>query len=826
MFLCYSNEAHMSYLGWENEALPLGNGKIGAKVFGGAECELIHFNEKTLWSGGKDAKGFCGGIKNDDKGKAFREIQDVLNSGDNAKAQSMMKNLEGDMTGFGNYQSFGNLYLRFPKYEEVTKYIRDLDFDTASAMVTYRIKRTTFTRHYFISHPDNVFVGRIECEQLPQKEEPEENQDKKKKGAKPVEKIEPIFINMDAYFVSDQKGKPYAKDNTIYVEGNVTANLGLDSKNSADENSMRYGGAIKFIADDDATVTATEDGQIQIRNAKSVVIIMSLATNYVNDFPNFFSEENPLEKASLAVENASRMSFSQLYKKHLADYKALYDRVSFTLGEEQSSFSSDYMLKRFEKKGEFKRNIITTLYQYARYLLISSSRGDTLPANLQGIWNGKNNPPWCCDYHFNVNVQMNYWAAYVGNLHETAVPYIDFVDSLRKPGRIVANRTLGIGEDKPDGSPDYEKETGWLIHTMVSPLGFVGPGSEWTWGWAPTNGAWAVQNMFDYYMYTLDKEMLRDRIYPTMQECALLWSQLLCEDKNSGRLVVSPGYSPEHGPVSAGITYDQCIIHNLYSDTIKAAEILSANGMGDGVNNELIETLKKQITRLEPLQIGKWGQIKEWYEEDSFFMRGFYNKSVQKKHRHLSHLLCVYPFNQIDGSDEKLTKAALTSLEDRGKKSTGWALAMRLLCYARLGRGNDCDEIIGNVIKRTILKNFFGTHPPFQIDGNFGLMAGISEMLLQSHTGKITILPALPDSWTQGEIKGIVARGSFVVDLEWKDSRLRKGAVLSNCGGECKMIYDGKIILVEDENGNEIETTFENGVTSFNTEKGKKYIFS
>ena len=313
----------MSYLGWENEALPLGNGKIGAKVFGGTECELIHFNEKTLWSGGKDVKGFCGGIKNDDKGKAFREIQKVLNEGDSAKAQSLMKNLEGDMTGFGNYQSFGNLYLRFPKYEEVTKYIRDLDFDTASAMVTYRVKNTAFTRHYFISHPDNVFVGRIECEQLPQKEEPEENQNKKKKGAKPAEKIEPIFINMDAYFVSDQKGKPYAKDNTIYVEGNVTANLGLDSKNSADENSMRYGGAIKFIADDDATVTATEDGQIQIRNAKSVVIIMSLATNYVNDFPNFFSDENPLQKASEAVEKASQMTFTQLYKKHLADYKAL-----------------------------------------------------------------------------------------------------------------------------------------------------------------------------------------------------------------------------------------------------------------------------------------------------------------------------------------------------------------------------------------------------------------------------------------------------------------------------------------------------------------------
>lgn len=823
MFLCYSNEAHMSYLGWENEALPLGNGKIGAKVFGGSECELIHFNEKTLWSGGKDVKGYCEGIKNADKGKTFREIQQVLQSGDNAKAQSMMKNLEGDMTGFGAYQSFGNLYMQFPKYEEVTKYIRDLDFDSASAMVTYKVKNTVFTRHYFVSYPDNVFVARIEAEQIVR--EPEENPTPNKKGAKEPEKVEPIYVNMDAYFVSDQKGKPRVEGDTIYLEGNVTANLGLDSEEGADANSMKYGCAIRFITDEQGEITA-EDGQIKIRNANSVVIVMSISTNYVNNYPDFFSDEDPLEKAKLTVEKASQMSFSELYKRHLADYKALYERISFTLGEEQKAFSSDYMLKRFEKKGEFKRNIITTLFQYARYLLIASSRGDTLPANLQGIWNGKNNPPWCCDYHFNVNVQMNYWGAYAANLSETAIPYIDFVDSLRKPGRVVANRTLGIGEDKPDGTPDYEKETGWLLHTMVTPLGFVGPGSDWQWGWSPANGAWAVQNTFDYYLFTLDKEMLRDKIYPAMQESALLWSQLLFEDKNSGRLVVSPGYSPEHGPVSAGITYDQSIIHNLYTDVIKAAEILENSGMADAVDRELIEKVKKQLPELKPFAVGKWGQLKEWYEEDSFPLRGFYNKKVQKKHRHLSHLLCLYPFNQIDGSDEKLVNAVLTSLEDRGKKSTGWALAMRLLCYARLGKGNDCDEIICNIMRKMILKNFFGTHPPFQIDGNFGLMAGICEMLLQSHTGKIKLLPALPDSWNNGEIKGLVARGNFVVDIEWKDGKLKKGAVLSNMGGECALMYDGKVILVEDEEGKEIQTAFENGVTKFNTEKGKKYIIS
>lgn len=805
MFLCYKDPAHMSYLGWENQALPLGNGKIGAKVFGGKECELIHFNEKTLWSGGKDVPGYSDGVKNADRGAALKEIQSLLDNGNTAAATNKMTALEGDMTGFGAYQSFMNLYIQFGGSGEFEKYVRDLDLSTASAMVSYKRENVMYTRHYFVSHPDNVFVGRIECES----KNPEENEE------------DPTFC-ATVYITPEQTGGTVkAEGNMITLEGTVMANKGLDAPASEDKNSMKYAAAVTFVSDGGEIYS--KEGRICLKDVKSFTFIVNLATDYVNDFPRFSDESNPLEKALDAINKAKEKSFSELYKAHLNDYQPLFSRVKFNLGEEEIILPTDHMLSRFEKKGEYRRNLITTLFHYGRYLLIASSRDGSLPANLQGIWNAKNDPPWSCDYHFNVNIQMNYWPAYVANLAETALPYIDFVNSLRKPGRIVAAKSLGIGEFDGD-EVNYNKPTGWMIHTMVNPLGFVGPGFSWRWGWAPTNGAWALQNCFDYYLYTGDTEKLRKDIYPAMEECALMWTQLLHEDKKTGRLVCSPGYSPEHGPLAHGNTYDQSIIRNLYEDVLIAAEALEKAGYSDEINEKVISKVKEQIDRLKPVDIGKWGQIKEWYDEDTFPFRGFYTKSVQKKHRHLSHLLTLYPFRQIN--DEESKQAALISLKDRGKKSTGWGLAVRLLSYARLNQGNDCDEIITNIIKKTILKNLFGTHPPFQIDGNFGYTAGVCEMLLQSHLPYIHLLPALPDSWKNGEISGLCARGGFEVSMKWNNGKLKEGSIKSNLGNKCSLAYDGKIILVEDENGNEIDTVFENGITTFSTEKGKTYKIS
>lgn len=802
MFLCYGTSADMSYFGWENEALPLGNSKIGAKIFGGADCELITFNEKTLWSGGKDVPGFNYGISNPDGGKAIHEIQQLLFDGNEKSATAAMKKLQGNNTGFGAYQVFGNLYLNFGKGEAADKYVRDLDLDSASAMVTYKKGKATFTRHYFTSYPDNVFVGRIETDS-------EEN-----------------TFSLDAYFISEQKGISKAKDNSITCEGTVNANIGTDAKPGKDKNSMKYACEFRFILKN-GTSEATPDGHILIKDCSSFVVVASFATDYANNFPVFCDGSDPMQKVHAFVDSAAEKSFGELYRTHLADYRELYDRVKFSLGEPESGQTTDNMLKRFGKRGEYKRNLITTLFQYGRYLLISSSRDGSLPANLQGVWNGKNDPPWESDYHFNINAQMNYWPAFSANLKETAKPYIDFVNSLKKPGRIVANKTMGIGQNKPDGTPDFEKPTGWVIHTTVSPLGMVAPGYNWRWGWAPVNGAWATYQMFEYYLFTKDIDTLRDEIYPTMQEASLLWSQLLVEDKKSSRLVVSPCFSPEHGPVSSGGTYEQSCVYALFDATIKAAKDLKEAGFEDSIDEKLIEKIKAQIERLKPYSVGKWGQILEWEKEDTFFKRGFYSKGVQKHHRHISHLLGLYPFSIIKKEDHVLEKGAKISIADRGLKTTGWALSHRLLCCARLRDGEKCDQIIEQTMKKMILKNLFGNHPPFQIDCNFGFTAGVCEMLLQSHEDFVRILPALPSEWHMGEIQGLMARGNFEFSLNWKDGKLKEGTVKSNLGGKCRLCYDGKIMLVTDENGNEIDVDYDDkGITSFDTVKGATYKFS
>ena len=816
MYLCYNSPANFSYFGWENEALPLGNGHLGAKVFGRPDCELISFNEKSLWSGGPDVASWDAGLSDFDEGKSVKEVQDLLFEGRVGAATLAMQKLQGNPNGFGAYQALGSLYLQFDEGGGNDHYVRDLDLDTASAMVTYRSGDAVFSRHYFVSFPHQVFAGRLESAWR----ERRAPKDEQAKDDKPEEPKAPPTFSFDAYFVSEQKGEPAAIDDAILLTGTVHDNHGLTAPDGENKNKMKYGFGVKFLAKD-GTVTALENGHIRVENTTCVVFFAAAATDYINDYPRFCDGSDPLrDKVLPRLAAATDISFGTLYRAHLDDYRALFHRLQFTLGEtdEKAVHLTEGLLKRFEKKEESRRILIPLLFQYGRYLLIASSREGALPANLQGIWNAKNDPPWNCDYHLNINLQMNYWPAFVTNLAETAAPFLSFIESLRKPGRLAAQKVYGVGAGNADDP------TGWIANTWANPFGYCVPGFSWRWGWATLCGAWAAVEMFEHYRFTRDTETLKTVIYPTLEEAALLFSQLLREDVRSGRLVMSPCYSPEHGPVSMGGTFEQSIVYALFDSVLAGAKALREAGEGAAVNDALLETIAAQKERLQPYSIGKKGQIKEWSNEDSFSRAE--KADVDKHHRHISHLLGLYPFEQIDDATPALQKAAKVSLDGRGEKTTGWALAHRLCCRARLGDGEGCARIIAQTVKTTILKNLFGTHPPFQIDGNFGFTAGVAEMLLQSHGGVVRLLPALPKEWKDGQFTGLCARGGFTVDAVWKNGRLKEGALHAAKDGVCALTYDGKIMLVTDEDGSDVEVAFENGVSTFPVQAGKTYRFS
>lgn len=796
MYLCYNKPASYNYLGWEREALPLGNGKIGAKIFGGVQCELIQFNEKTLWSGGVGINGNDYGVTNADGGKAFRKVQSLLESGDRKSAVHEMDKLRGNEKGFGSYQSFGNIYINFNNEVPTQQgaYIRDLDLETGSCMVSTHKGSSGQNRHFFISYPDNVFVCKIEAEG-------EET------------------LDFTLSLQSEQNGKTVYENADAYLKGTVNGNIGDGKPNSENANDLKYGCVIRVIPDSDGTVRS-DDGGITVTGCFKATVIMSCATNYANNYPVYRRECDPFKESLECIEKASQMSFNELFKRHLEDYKRLMGRVKLNIGQSDLTQSTDSVLKGYSR-GHNKAEIESVLFDYGRYLLISSSREGSLPANLQGVWNSINNPMWNSDYHLNINLQMNYFPALTANLSQTVPPLLEFAESLRQPGRYVANKTMGIGENKTDGSPDTDKATGWVVHTQVNPFGMVNPGSDWHWGWAPTNGAFLMHNCYEYYEFTNDIDALKDKIYPMLEECALLWVQALVYEKKNDRYAVSPSLSPEHGPLTAGCTYDQTIIDDLFKNTLSAAEVLKSNEFGDVVNDELIEKIKEIAPKLKPVNIGKHGMINEWYDEDKFSKLSYSRLNIKRHHRHTSHLLGLYPFNTFE--TEQQFGAAKKSLADRGTGGPGWSQALKIAEYARLRNGEKCYELVTALIKSNVYPNLFTNHPPFQIDANFGYTAAVIEMLMQSHKGYIDFLPALPKEWSLGEVTGLVARGNFEVGFEWSDSLLKKGTIKSNCGGKCRLYHKGKFIGVSDSDGNDVEVDFTDGIVSFETKKGATY---
>jgi len=421
-----------------------------------------------------------------------------------------------------------------------------------------------------------------------------------------------------------------------------------------------------------------------------------------------------------------------------------------------------------------------------------------------GIWNNRDNPPWGSDYHMNVNLQMNYWPTYSTNLAECAIPLIKYVDSLRKPGRVTAATYAGIVSDE-------NEENGFVFHTQNTPFGWTCPGWEFSWGWSPAATAWILQNVYDYYEYTGDKEYLEEVIYPMLREASLYFKDTLVEDKKTGRLVTVPAYSPEHGPRTMGNTYEQSLIWQLFNDTVEAANVL-------GIDSDLAQELASKIAKLNPIEIGDDGQIKEWYFESKL------GKIGETHHRHLSHLLGLFPGDLINKDlHPEWLEAVKVSLNKRGDKSTGWAMGQRINTWARACDGDRAYKLINQLFKSGLFSNMWDAHPPFQIDGNFGYTAGVTEMLMQSNLGYIELLPALPSVWRNGSISGIVARGNFELSFEWQDGKLLKLAIKSNNGGMCALKLGKTDVVIKDSSDMPLDYFVENDKIKFLTTKGMTY---
>ena len=772
--LSYNQPAAATYDGWEKQALPVGNGEMGAKVFGLISEERIQYNEKTLWSGGPqpDSTDYNGG-NYQDRYKVLAEIRKALEDGDRQKAKQLAEeNLVGPNNAqYGRYLSFGDIFMVFNNQkkglENVTDYHRDLDITEAITTTSYSQDGTTFKRETFSSYPDDVTVTHLS-----------------KKGDKTLDFTLWNSLTEDLLANGD-----YSWDYSNYKQGAVTTDSnGILLKGTVKDNGLKFASYLGIKTDGQVTA---QDGYLTVTGASYATLLLSAKTNFAQNPKTNYRKDIDLENTVKSiVEAAKAKDYETLKNNHIKDYQSLFNRVQLNLGGSKSSQTTKEALHTYNpEKGQKLEELF---FQYGRYLLISSSRDrtDALPANLQGVWNAVDNPPWNSDYHLNVNLQMNYWPAYMNNLAETAKPMINYIDDMRYYGRIAAKEYAGI--ESKEG-----QENGWLVHTQATPFGWTTPGWNYYWGWSPAANAWMMQNVYDYYKFTKDETYLKEKIYPMLKETAKFWNSFLHYDKSSDRWVSSPSYSPEHGTITIGNTFDQSLVWQLFHDYMEAANHLK-------VDQDLVTEVKAKFDKLKPLHINQDGRIKEWYEEDS---PQFTNEGIENHHRHVSHLVGLFPGTLFGKDQPEYLEAARATLNHRGDGGTGWSKANKINLWARLLDGNRAHRLLAEQLKSSTLENLWDTHAPFQIDGNFGATSGMAEMLLQSHTGYIAPLPALPDAWKDGQVSGLVARGNFEVSMKWKEKNLETLSFLSNVGGDLVVDYPNIEASIVKVNGKEVQAT-------------------